>query len=174
LNFRVPADTYFCMNDGDTKLSWRSRKLRARVLFPALVLAILTYSFFTWVLWPVKVLGESMLPTYRDGERHFINKLAYISEKPKRGDVVGVRARGYEVYLKRVVGLPGERLTFEGGRIQVNGVPLNERYVVSEIPEDRREPVILAPDHYFVIGDNRETTVLGTVHASTIVGKLAF
>ena len=76
------------------KLTWTSPRLRLRVLFTTFLFAFICYGFFNWVLWPVKVSGTSMLPNYQDGSRHFINKLAYWSAKPQRGDVVGVLERG--------------------------------------------------------------------------------
>ena len=137
--------------------------------------AFAIYCFFTWVLWPVKVSGESMLPNYQDGSRHFINKLAYWSAEPQRGDVVGLRAPNGEIYLKRIIGLPGERLTFEGGRIQINGDPLEEPYIENRIPPKLTPPRLkLGPDEYWVIGDNRATSVRGPVPREVIIGKLAF
>src|SRR6185503_3047976 len=99
------------MNDGDesAKVTWRTPLIRLKVLLTALLIAFFCYGFFTWILWPVKVAGQSMMPNYQDGSRHFISKLAYVSSPPQRGDVVGVRAGNDEVYIKRIVGLPGER-----------------------------------------------------------------
>jgi signal peptidase I len=157
------------------KLTWRSPRLRLRVLFMAFSVAFVIYCFFTWVLWPVKVSGESMMPNYRDGSRHFINKLAYLSSDPQRGDVVGVRAPDGEVYLKRVIGLPGEQLTFEDGRIQIDGVPLPEPYIDMRIP-DKLLPakITLGTNNFWIIGDNRMTSVRGPVPRELIIGKLVF
>jgi signal peptidase I len=157
------------------KLTWRSPHLRLKVLVTAFVLAVSIYAFFTWVLWPVKVAGESMMPNYRDGSRHFINKLSYWSSNPERGDVVGLRAPDGEVYLKRIIGLPGERLTFDDGRIQVNGVPLAEPYVDQKIPPKFLPATLtLRTNEYWVIGDNRMTSVRGPVPRDLIIGKLIF
>lgn len=147
--------------------------MRARVLLTALLLAFFAYGFFTWVLWPVKVSGQSMMPNYRDGSRHFINKLAYTSAKPQRGDVVGVRTSFGEIYIKRVVGLPGESLTFEGGTVQINGRSLQEPYVETKI---FRPPsgITLGSNKYWVIGDNRATSVRGPISVDQIIGKVVF
>jgi signal peptidase I len=156
-------------------LTWRSPKLRLRVLVTAFGAAFAIYCFFTWVLWPVKVSGESMMPNFRDGSRHFINKLAYISSDPQRGDVVGLRAPEGEVYLKRVIGLPGERLTFDFGQIQVNGIPLPEPYIDRPIPPKLMPANLkLGTNEYWVIGDNRMTSVRGPVPREVIIGKLVF
>jgi len=83
---------------------------------------------------PVKVLGDSMMPNYHDGSRHFINKFAYYSDKPERGDVVGVRSPTGDTYIKRIIGLPGEHLTFEDGVVAVNGQLLREPYIETKVP----------------------------------------
>ena len=157
------------------RLSWKTPLIRSKVLLNTLLIAILCYGFFTWVLWPVKVSGRSMTPTYPDGSRHFINKLAYWSAKPQRGDVVALRTPDGEIYLKRVVGLPGEFISFEEGIIHVNGSPLRETYTRTKIPEDwRRSPVQLSEDQVYVIGDNRSISVLGAIPINWIIGKVAF
>lgn len=154
------------------KLTWRSRQVRMKVLFGAFLVAFLCYGFFTWVLWPVKVMGDSMLPNFHDGERWFINKLAYRSSRPERGDVVALYAPNGEVYIKRVLGLPGEIITFPEGGVAINGRKLVEPYVDTVIPDGRGRAGMLGPDEYFVIGDNRATTVLGPVPFKDIIGKV--
>ena len=156
------------------KLSWSSPRLRFRVLGTSLLLAFLCYAFFTWVLWPVKVTGDSMMPNYRNGSRHFINKLAYWSGQPQRGDVIGLRAGDNEIYIKRVVGLPGERVSFQDGRVLINDQLLEESYIDSKIPWAELSPVTLGPDDYYVIGDNRATSVLGPVPFDRIIGQVVF
>jgi signal peptidase I len=162
-----------------TKLTWTSPVLRMRVLGVAFLLAALCYAFFTWVLWPVKVLGDSMLPTFRNGERRFINKLAYWNAAPLRGDVIALYAPNGDIYIKRVVGLPGETITFTNGALAINGHVLTEPYVDSKVvpregEEGRREQGLLDRESYFVIGDNRATSVRGKVTRQAIIGKLAF
>ncbi len=162
--------------DGE-KLTWTSPRLRLRVLFSAFLIAFVCYGFFTWVLWPVKVLGDSMMPNYHDGERHFINKLAYRSAKPRRGDVIALYVPNGDVYIKRVLGLPGETIVLTNGGVLINGTMLAEPYVTSRIPLRREREALegrLRPGEYFVIGDNRATTVFGKVPAKDIIGKVVF
>lgn len=155
-----------------TKLTWTSPKVRLKVLFSAFLIAFVCYGFFTWVLWPVQVLGDSMLPNYHNGERHFINKLAYLSEKPQRGDVIALYAPSGDVYLKRVVGLPGEMVTFANGGIAIDGKELKEPYVDTKVFPRSDEEGKLGPDDYYVIGDNRATSVRGKVPRKDIIGKV--
>lgn len=164
------------MNDKreQTKLSWSTPLIRSKVLVTTLVIGFLCYGFFTWILWPVKVSGRSMAPTYTDGSRHFINKMAYWSAKPLRGDVVALRARDGDIYIKRIVGLPGEIVSFESGFLHVNGAPVREGYTETRVPFSWRKAFALGEDDYFVIGDNRTISVLTPVKSTQIIGKVAF
>jgi signal peptidase I len=161
--------------DGNCSLKSGStrRVVRRRVLCGSLFLCFASFAFSHWVLWPVKVTGDSMTPNYQDGQPNFINKLAYLSEAPQRGDVVGVRMGHGEFLLKRVIGLPGEKIEFNRGTIVVNGRPLVEPYVEKPLLW-ALPPVQLGPEDYFVMGDNRPTSMLGSVAKDHIVGKAVF
>ncbi len=126
---------------------------------------------FKFVLLPVKVTGTSMSPTYQDGSIHLINKLTYVSEHPRRGDVVALRVDQDEIYLKRIIGLPGEEIAIEYGKIFINGEPLKEPYAWSTIPW-RVPPTKLGPHTFYAVGDNRAVTVFGAIDESHILGKL--
>ena len=98
------------------------------------VLIIGTWAVFTFVLTPpIRVSGISMQPTFHEGQINFLNRVAYLRHDPRRGDVVGIRAKGTEgismLYLKRIVGLPGETVAFENGTLFINDVPQQEPYV---------------------------------------------
>ena len=155
------------------KLGWRSRRLRLKVLGTALSLAFLCYAFFTWVLWPVKVTGDSMLPNFMNGSRHFIFKLSYWSGQPRRGDVIGMYFTNGDVYIKRVIGLPGEEISFVDGGVAINGKPLREPYLRSKVPWELNSVTMGAGD-YFVMGDNRATSWLGLVSLERIIGKVVY
>ena len=81
------------------------------------------------------------------------------------------------VYVKRIVGLPGERVAIAGGQVQINGTALAEPYVRHRRPWDVDE-VTLGPREYFVIGDNRGMSVgqhdFGRAEADRILGKVVF
>jgi signal peptidase I len=161
--------------DGEThELNWKTPLVRGRIVLTSLLMASACYGFFTWVLWPVKVAGRSMTPTFADGSRHFINKLAYLSARPQRGDVIALRADDGDVYLKRIVGLPGEVISFEDGVLHINDVPVKEPYTRTRVPVSWRQRVHLGPDEYYVIGDNRAISVLAPIPGSRIIGKVAF
>jgi signal peptidase I len=140
-----------------------------------MVLAIVT---FKWLLIPIRAEGISMLPTYQSGSLKFVSKLTYLYRGPNRGDVVAIRLAGPSVlYVKRIVGMPGERVAIRGGTVHIDNVPLVEPYVRHRKSWDFDE-VVLGPREYFLIGDNRGMSAgdhdFGRADASRIVGKVLF
>ena len=148
------------------------RQVSRKVLYIMLGLCMFIYAFTHWVLWPVRISGESMAPNYDDGQPAVINRLAYFSNRPQRGDVVGLRV-GHEFYLKRIVGLPGERIEFQRDTVVVNGRPLKEPYPVKPLLW-KLAPVLLGANDYYVMGDNRTMSKLGPVPREHIIGKSLF
>jgi signal peptidase I len=150
-------------------------------LIRAAVLAVVCVVVFKGVLLPVRVEGISMTPTYADGSFHFVNRLAYLRHEPRRGDVVGIRltppngwSAPHIMFFKRIIGLPGEAISFVDGRVFVNGRTLDEPY--EKGPCDWNvDAVTLGADEYFVVGDNRsmakEEHLFGRAERSRIVGK---
>lgn len=141
------------------------------------VLVVATFVVFRFILLPpIRITGPSMSPTYRENSIHLVNRLAYSWREPRRGDVVSIRLAGHSVmYMKRIVGLPGETVEFRGGRLWVNGQPLEEPYVKSA-SRWNMPPRRLGVEEYFVVGDNRsmpiEDHVFGVATRSRIVGKI--
>ncbi|HTQ50994.1 MAG TPA: signal peptidase I [Candidatus Acidoferrales bacterium] len=145
-----------------------------------IVLVVTCFIFFRFILLPVRVEGISMLPTFQNGSVNFVNRLAYLRHGPTRGDVVGIRLSDPSLmwpslmYLKRVIGLPGESVAFTGGVVYINGQALDEPYEKGDCDWDL-PPVKLGPTEYFVVGDNRtmpsQFHVFGRVERDHIVGK---
>ena len=150
----------------------RRRPVSRGVLLTSLGLCAFIYAFTHWFLWPVRISGESMVPNYDDGQPTVINRLAYFSNSPQRGDVVGLRV-GHEFYLKRIIGLPGERIEFQRDTVMVNGRPLKETYPVRPLLW-KLAPVQLGANDYYVMGDNRAMSKLGPVPREQIIGKSLF
>ncbi len=150
------------------------RRTTVRVLF----LIIASLLVFRWVLIPVRTDGVSMEPTYESGRLNLVNRLAYRWSSPARGDVVAIRLAGLHVlYIKRIIALPGERVTITGGEVRIDDAPLNEPYVRYRRPWEHPE-VQLGPAEYFVVGDNRGMAAadhtFGRVDAVRIVGRVVF
>lgn len=101
----------------------------------------------------------SMEDTVMTGSRIVINRLAYKSESPKRGDIISfyLPDDGKSRYLKRVVGLSGEQIEGSGGNIYINGQELEEPYIKERSYQDFGPYTV--PDHcFFVMGDNRNNS----------------
>ncbi|MGB2639461.1 MAG: signal peptidase I, partial [Candidatus Acidiferrum sp.] len=134
----------------------------------ALVIIVFLYQ-------PVKVEGTSMAPLLSDQERIFINKFVYHFEPIERGDVVVFwypldRSKSF---IKRVVGLPGEKVEIRQGIVYVNGHAISEPYVPPQY-EDISDfgPIRVPRNSYFVMGDHRissnDSRVFGPVASKYI------
>jgi signal peptidase I len=130
---------------------------------------------------PVRVEGTSMLPMLEDQDRLFINKIAYRVGDIHEGDVVVFQyPRDHtKSYIKRVIGLPGDDIRIEHGRVYVNGAQLKEAYVPMRFTDDRSQPeTVLPPNKYWVMGDHRsissDSRDFGPVDRELIYGKAAF
>ncbi len=151
----------------------------------ALILAVTCFVVFKFMLLPVKVRGISMYPTYKDNSFNLINRLAYLRHEPRRGDVVGIRLGPANapygapsvMYMKRVVGLPGESVAFASGQLLINGAVIDEPYL-KEHTDWTAAPVTNGPSQYYVVGDNRsmpqEDHEHGRAAREQIVGKVLF
>lgn len=143
------------------------------LLFGALLVVVSRVAFS-----PVRAHGISMEPTYAHGHLLLLNRLAYRWSDPVRGDVVAVRlAGGAAVLVKRVVGLPGERVAIRGGTVFVDGRVLEEPYVRKRAQWEVAE-TMLGPDEFLVIGDNRsmpaELHDFGRATRDRIAGRMVF
>src|SRR6204780_4121090 len=103
---------------------------------------------------PVKVEGTSMMPSLEDQERIFVNKFVYRLEPIERGDVVVFRypRDPSKSYIKRVIGMAGDKIRIDGGQVYVNGQALDESYVPAEYADTRTYPDFVVPSNsYFVL-----------------------
>jgi signal peptidase I len=130
---------------------------------------------------PVRVEGTSMLPNLEDHDRLFINKMAFRVGDIQRGNVVVFQyPRDHtKSYIKRVIGLPGDRVAIDHGEVILNGHRLAEPYVPSRFTDDRSQPEMsIPPNQFFVMGDHRsissDSREFGPVDRDLIYGKAAF
>jgi signal peptidase I len=133
---------------------------------------------FTFILLPVRGVGISMEPTIEQGDLIFVNLLAYRFRDPRRGDIVAVRIAGRSlVYVKRLIGLPGEEFELREGVLRINGESIEEPYVTKRVPWNIG-PVTLGADQYFVVGDNRSMRVdeheMGIAPRARLIGPKLF
>ena len=159
---------------------------RAATLFAAwvrdLIISLAISAFIIVFLYqPVKVEGTSMMPSLDDQERIFINKFVYRIEPIQHGDIIVFRypRDPAKSFIKRVIGVAGDHVRIEEGRVYLNGKQLVEDYVPRAYDDDRSYPdVVVPPDSYFVLGDHRslsnDSRDFGPVDASYIYGKAVF
>jgi signal peptidase I len=146
-----------------------------RTLYRLLLTVVVILVLFRWIFIPIRVSGMSMMPTYKDGKVTLVNHLAYARSKPKRGDVVAFRYPPENVvFLKRIVGLPGERVRIEAGSVYINEILLVEPYTRKLRAGHDLWEVTVKENEFFVIGDNRGVSVLGSIPESSIIGKVLF
>lgn len=143
--------------------------------------AIASVLIITFLYQPVRVEGTSMLPRLEDSDRLFINKFVYHVSSIERGDVVVFHyPRDPEKsYIKRVIALPGDRISIDRGQVWLNGKPLRETYVPLEYRDSRSmAEMIVPPDCYFMMGDHRsissDSREFGPVERSLVYGKAVF
>jgi len=151
-----------------------------RDLMLSVVIAVLVILF---LYQPVKVEGTSMMPSLVDQDRIFINKFIYrfgIGEI-HRGDMVVFHYPGdpSKSYIKRVIALPGDEVSIEGGTVYLNGKKIDEPYVPEEFRDRLSLGAVKVPDgSFFVMGDHRSSSndsrAWGPVHRNFIYGKAVF
>jgi signal peptidase I len=147
-----------------------------RTFYRIIVLVAVCVVVFKFILIPVRIDGISMLPTLKSDSINFVNRFAYVFHEPRRGDIVAVhlRAGPHVMYMKRIVGLPGETLAFRHGILFINGKAMLEPYM--KLPSDWDVgPQVIDKDKYYVVGDNRTMNpgdhTKGQAERKYIVGK---
>lgn len=158
-------------------------------IFQTVVLALSIFVIsYLFLFAPHQVKGGSMLPNFHNGEFLLTDKLTYRLRSPVRGEVVVFKAPPSEAcveieceYIKRVVGLPGEKIKIENGRIYINEQLLIEPYVGDDIRTQAggilREgvDVVVPQDDFLVLGDNRphsrDGREFGPIKKEAIVGR---
>lgn len=150
----------------------RPRATLARIA----VLVAVCFITFNYLLLPIRIDGISMEPTHHNGQINCVNTLAYLFHKPRRGDIVAVRLAGKHVmFMKRIIGLPGETVAFHDGHAYINGKRLAEPYVKFPCGWEMAS-VLCSSNEYYVVGDNRSMPIdlhtKGRATRDRIMGKL--
>lgn len=140
---------------------------------------------FNYVILNGVVNGESMLPTLVNNQRVLADQITYSFSEPKRFDIVAVQFPNVDsMYVKRVIGLPGEKIMYVGGKLYVNGEEVAEPFLPADARTGNFNTLRLFPttngvipeNNYLVIGDNRnnsqDSRVLGTLEKEAILGRL--
>ncbi|NLG03584.1 MAG: signal peptidase I, partial [Clostridia bacterium] len=135
----------------------------------------------TFVTHRTLVHGSSMEPRFHDGDSIMTDKITYRFREPERFDIISFPylQDQHEYLIKRIIGLPGETVRIINGSIYINDVILNENYGLEVIESGgiAEVPIVLGPDEYFVLGDNRNDSLdsrfkeVGMIQKEDIIGK---
>nr|WP_296007000.1 signal peptidase I [uncultured Blautia sp.] len=124
------------------------------IIFVVIVVLIVN----NFLLINAKIPSESMEQTIMTGDRVFGNRLAYLFEKPKRFDIVIFKYPDHEkeLFIKRIIGLPGETVEIKDGKVYIDGSeePLDDSFTPEE-PLGDYGPYVVPENSYFMLGDNR-------------------
>ncbi|WP_405322337.1 signal peptidase I [Frisingicoccus sp.] len=128
------------------------------------------------------VLGSSMEPTLQDGDNLITDKITYRLIEPKRFDIVvfPYKENTSKLLIKRIIGMPGEKVQIKNGKVYINDTELKDDVYGNALMVDEGivgDPVVLAADEYFVLGDNRNHSQdsrfasVGNIHRDDIIGR---
>lgn len=150
--------------------------------FIAIVAAVLVVLRF-FVAEPHRVSGNSMIPNFHDGDYIITNKLAKNFSTFQRGEVIILHnpRNKDQVFIKRVVGLPGEKVEVLDGQVYINDQPISEAYLPNQLQTppgtflSEGEEIVVPENQYFVMGDNRggssDSREWGTVMFELVIGQ---
>ena len=179
-----------------TRLNLQTGPLRE--LIEMLILGLIVFLLAREAVQNFQVEGSSMEPTLSNADLVLVNKIGYwevdlgpfdallpgrsngdfLMGGPDRGSVIIFRPPYQDDtdYVKRVIGLPGDTVEVRGGRVWVNGVRLQEFDYTAAPPNYSWGPATVPPEHYFVLGDNRnrssDSHTFGPIHEDQIVGEV--
>lgn len=188
------AKTFVVATDASGNIKPRDKPIPGflkRLLF-FLLLAFFLNGFlififiYLFIAQPAQLVGNAMFPNYPDGGYYMVNKLSNKFGDPRRSDVVMFRepTDTGQSFIKRIVGLPGEKIMLSGGKVYIDGRVLEEPYLPEGLITDpgvslgEGEEFLLPEDSYFVLGDNRtqslDSRAFGPIKREDIIGKVWF
>ena len=162
-------------NDDKRVRRWLLRIVREVVQTSFLV--VVMYIGLNFFVPRYVVEGHSMEPTFFTDERVLVSRLNLITGGLDRGDIVIFDRNEDHTLIKRIIGLPGETVALEDGKVLINGVPLEEDYVMDLCRYSCRDQVWeLSNEEYFVLGDNRNNSMdshnFGPINQDQIIGEV--
>jgi len=156
---------------------WADVKSFLREIAETIVLTLIIYGLVSLGFRNFRVIGDSMMPNFHEGQYLVVNKLAYRLHPPQRGDVIVFRppTNPKKDYIKRIIGLPGETVEVREGYVYVDGRRLEEPYIGQINPHSSWGPSVVGQDEYFVLGDSRsnssDSRSWGMLPGSNVIGK---
>jgi signal peptidase I len=144
-------------------------------LYPYLIIIVLVLLIRTFLVTPIKVSGHSMDNTLQNREILILKKY---DKNIKRFDIVVIDINGEKI-IKRVIGLPGDKILYKNNKLYINGTYYKEPFLVKgTITEDYKLDSTIPKGYYFVLGDNRansaDSRIIGLISKKEISGKTDF
>ncbi|RED76140.1 signal peptidase I [Cohnella phaseoli] len=149
-----------------------------------LAAAIVLFLIQKFLFMPYAIEGPSMFPTFKTGERIVVNKLIFELRSPKRGEIVVLRSPEGRTLIKRIIGLPGDRIQLKNNLVYINGEVLVEPYLQSSLYDKAGNGIKMIRDYsqylvpenkLFVLGDNRlhsqDSRALGAISLKEVIGR---
>ena len=157
---------------------WQQHAETIRIFAVALAIALLLRVF---IVEPRFIPSGSMEPTLQIGDRILIDKISQQWESPQRGDILvfyppasPAIEDNSKAYIKRLIGIEGDRIAVRGGKVYRNGEALDEPYI-AEAPAYSMRPVVVPQGHYWMMGDNRnhsnDSHIWGFLPKQNAIGK---
>ncbi len=143
--------------------------------FLLLVIIIILFKIFIFNF--ILVKGDSMNPKYKNNDFMFLNKIIYSFKPIRRGEVIVLKYKNNDL-IKRIIGLPNDKIKVENGKLYINNKEYYENYINSYTASYDFDEITLKDNEYFVMGDNRynsyDSRNFGTITKNNIIGRVEF
>lgn len=153
----------------------KNYKKYIREYLPFTIFVVIIILIRIFICTPINVNGTSMSNTLKDGEIMILNKIGLKTDGINRFDIVVIQTSDNYI-IKRVIGMPGESISYKDEILYINGKKIEDKYNLN-ITGDF-ESLEIGKDEYFVMGDNRnvskDSRIIGTVNKDDIIGKTNF
>lgn len=150
------------------------KRIKDIIEYVVIIIAVLAFRQFLYS--PIRVSGDSMVPTLNDGDVMILDKIGYKINGLNRFDIVVVDYKGEKI-IKRVIGLPGDHIEYKNNKLYINGKYVEEKYSRKETSDFILELLgenTIPKDKYLVLGDNRpiskDSRIIGLIDKKDIEG----
>lgn len=145
------------------------------IVIPVVAALLIHQYLFTFA----RVDGDSMLDTLHENNIMGVSRLHYRLNEPQRGEIITCNypGEGNKLFVKRIIGLPGETVELRAGTVYINGEPIDEPYL-TRVSGDDFGPYLVGEDEVFVMGDNRpvsrDSRSVGAISLDDLYGRVLF
>lgn len=150
-------------------------------LLPYIIIIIIVVLIRTFIITPILVSGDSMKPNLHDHEVLLIKKINYNSSTIERFDIVVIKEENEEI-IKRIIGMPGEHISYKNNKLYVNDKIVSENFEFRDTRDFNLEEICncstIPEGKYLVLGDNRpiskDSRIIGLIDEEDIIGKAIY